>query len=63
MSVFQHNCVAIRYKVKGDNVTNRYFYRLPGEKFFEFENRFFIRCYTLGQVVTLLKYVCEYDSV
>lgn len=63
MSVLQQQCVAIRYKVKGDDVTNRYFYRRPGEKFYEFEQRFFIRCFTLGHVVTLVKYVCEYDSV
>lgn len=63
MSALQRQCVAIRYKISGDDVTNRYFYRNPGEKFYQFEQRFFIKCFTLGYEITLVKYVCEYDSV
>lgn len=62
MSALQRQCVAIRYKIRGDE-TNRYFYRNPGEKFYQFEQRFFIRCFTLCYDVTLVKYLCEYDSV
>lgn len=58
----QRECVAIRYKVKGEDV-NRYFYRNPCEKFYHFEQRFFIKCFTLGYTLSLIKYVCEYDEI
>ena len=58
-----HHCVAIRYTIRGDKVTNRYLYRRAGESFAKFEQRFFIKLFTLGYVAETVKYVCEYDEV
>lgn len=58
-----HHCVAIRYTIRGDKVTNCYIYRRAGEKFAHFEQRFFIKLFTLGYVAETIKYVCEYDEV
>lgn len=63
MSELMDKVVAIRYKVRNDPITNRYLYRRKDERFYKFEQRFFTLCFTLGYVVTELKYVCEYDSV
>lgn len=63
MSKEMNNCVAIRYRIRGDTKNNRYHYRRPGEKFSDFEQRFYIKLFTLGYVAETIKYVCEYDYI